>query len=129
WTEGKALTLGLIGIFIAGLGAMVAFAAQMSMGTSWRVGVVTGETGSLISGGLYQFSRNPTFVGQFGLLAGVALAAPSMPTILAPILFLWSAIVQIRSEEVALRQTLGSDYDRYAASVPRWIGFRRRKMP
>ncbi|MDZ4134845.1 MAG: isoprenylcysteine carboxylmethyltransferase family protein [Paracoccaceae bacterium] len=123
WTEGKAPILGMIGIFIAGLGAMVAFAAQMSMGTSWRVGVVTGQTGSLVSGGLYQFSRNPTFVGQFALLTGVALAVPAVPTILAAILFLWSATTQIRSEEVALREALGPDYDRYAASVPRWIGF------
>ena len=129
WTEGMALTLGLIGICIAGLGAMVAFAAQMSMGTSWRVGVVTGQTGSLVSGGLYQFSRNPTFVGQFALLAGVALSVPAVPTILAAILFLWSASTQVRSEEVALRQALGPDYDRYAAAVPRWIGFRVKEMP
>ena len=129
WTEGRAVVLGLTGIFIAGLGAMVAFAAQMSMGTSWRVGVVTGQTGSLVSGGLYQFSRNPTFVGQLALLTGVALAVPAVPTILAAILFFWSAATQVRSEEAALRQSLGSDYDRYAASVPRWIGLRRRSMP
>lgn len=129
WTEGKAPVLGMIGIFIAGLGAMVAFAAQMSMGTSWRVGVVSGATGDLVSGGLYQFSRNPTFVGQCALLAGVALAVPSVPTILAPILFVWSATTQVRSEETALRQALGSDYDRYTATVPRWIGLRGKEMP
>jgi len=125
WTEGKALALGVVGIFIAGLGAMVAFAAQMSMGTSWRVGVASGATGNLVSGGLYRFSRNPTFVGQAALLAGGALAVPSVPTILAPLLFLWSASVQIRSEEAVLRQSLGQEYERYAASVPRWIGLRR----
>jgi len=128
WTEGKALAPGLIGIFIASLGAMVAFAAQMSMGTSWRVGVVSGATGDLVSGGLFRFSRNPTFVGQVALLVGVALSVPSVPTILAPLLFLWSASIQIRSEEVTLRQSLGPEYDRYAASVPRWIGLRRRRV-
>lgn len=128
WAEGKALVLGLIGIFIASLGAMVAFAAQMSMGTSWRVGVVSGATGDLVSGGIFRFSRNPTFVGQTALLSGVALAVPSVPTILAPLLFLWSAAIQIRSEEAAMRQSLGPEYDRYAASVPRWIGLRRRRV-
>ena len=126
WTEGHAVILGLIGVLVAGLGAMVAFAAQMSMGSSWRVGVVGGETGDLVSGGLYRFSRNPTFVGQAALLAGVALAVPSAPTVLAPILFLWSATTQIRSEEAALRAAIGPDYDRYAASVPRWIGINRK---
>jgi protein-S-isoprenylcysteine O-methyltransferase Ste14 len=101
---------------------MVAFAAQMSMGSSWRVGVVGGETGDLVSGGLYRFSRNPTFVGQAALQAGVAMAVPSLPTVLAPVLFLWSASTQVRSEEAALRMAIGPDYDRYAASVPRWIG-------
>lgn len=52
WTEGRAFFFGLIGNFVAGLGAMVAFAAQMSMGSSWRVGVVDGEAGDLVSGGL-----------------------------------------------------------------------------
>jgi len=105
---------------------MVAFAAQMSMGTSWRVGVVDGETGDLVTGGLYRYSRNPTCVGQFALLTGVALAVPSIPTLLAPILFLWSAATQVRSEEAALREALGRDYDYYAASVPRWIGIARK---
>lgn len=126
WTEGRAIILGLIGVFVAGLGAMVAFAAQMSMGSSWRVGVAGGETGDLVSNGLYRFSRNPTIVGQFALLAGVGIAVPAVPTILAPILFLWSASSQVRSEEAALRSAIGSDYEHYAASVPRWIGINRK---
>ena len=121
WTEGEALAPGVVGVFLAGIGAMVAFAAQMSMGSSWRVGVVGGETGDLVSGGLYRFSRNPTFIGQAALLAGVAMAVPSAPTVLAPILFLWSASTQVRSEEAALRAAIGPEYDRYAATVPRWI--------
>jgi protein-S-isoprenylcysteine O-methyltransferase Ste14 len=129
WTEGRAVIFGLIGVFVAGLGAMVAFAAQMSMGSSWRVGVISGETGDLVSGGLYRFSRNPTFVGQAALLAGVAMAVPSVPTILAPILFLWSASTQVRSEEAALRAAIGPDYDHYTASVPRWIGISREAEP
>jgi protein-S-isoprenylcysteine O-methyltransferase Ste14 len=88
------------------------------------VGVAAGQTGDLVSGGLYRVSRNPAFVGQAMLLAGVAMAVPSTPTLLAAALFLWSASTQVRSEETALRQSLGADYDRYAAAVPRWIGAR-----
>lgn len=124
WTEGRAVILGLVGVLVAGLGAMVAFAAQMSMGSSWRVGVVVGETGDLVSGGLYRFSRNPTFLGQAALLAGVAMAVPSAPTIIALVLFLWSASTQIHSEEAALRAAIGPDYDLYCRSVPRLIGLR-----
>ena len=91
--------------------------------------MISGETGDLVSGGLYRFSRNPTFVGQAALLAGVAMAVPSVPTILAPILFLWSASTQVRSEEAALRAAIGPDYDHYTASVPRWIGISREAEP
>jgi protein-S-isoprenylcysteine O-methyltransferase Ste14 len=63
-------------------------------------------------------------VGQAALLAGVTLAVPSVPTVLAPLLFLWSATTQVRSEEAALRMAIGPDYDRYTASVPRWIGMK-----
>lgn len=129
WTEGRAVVLGMAGVFIAGIGAMVAFAAQMSMGASWRVGVVIGETGDLVSGGLYRFSRNPTFVGQLALLTGVAFAVPALPTILAPLLFIWSAKTQVSSEEAILREAFGADYDLYTASVPRWFGFRVRITP
>ena len=129
WTEGRRVAAGLIGVFLAGVGAMVAFAAQMSMGASWRVGVVPGATGALVTGGLYRYSRNPTFVGQFALLAGVALAVSSLPTVVAPLVFLWSAVTQVRAEETALRAALGADYDRYTAAVPRWIGLRQGTAP
>jgi len=129
WTEGQAVLLGLIGVFVAGLGAMLAFAAQMSMGSSWRVGVTEGATGNLVSDGLYRFSRNPTFVGQFMLLAGISLAVPAIPTILAPLIFFWSASIQVRSEEAILSQALGRDYEQYAATVPRWVSMRRGIRP
>lgn len=122
WVRGNHTLLGVIGAIMAATGAALAFAAQMSMGGSWRVGVAPGEAGALVTDGLYRISRNPTFLGQVVLLAGVALAIPSLPTTLAPILFLWSASVQIREEERVLRAAHGAAYDRWAARVPRWIG-------
>ncbi|MFN3273574.1 MAG: methyltransferase family protein [Paracoccus sp. (in: a-proteobacteria)] len=126
--EEGAMARGLTGIFLAGLGAMLAFAAQMSMGSSWRVGVAEGATGTLVPGGLYRFSRNPTFMGQCLLLVGVALAVPAVPAILAPLLFFWAASTQVRSEEAELTRALGAEYRRYLETVPRWIGPDRRNV-
>lgn len=123
WTEGQLLYLGVIGVILAALGAMLAFAAQMSMGVSWRVGVKSGDTGALVQGGLFRISRNPTFLGQLILLAGVALAIPSVSTVVAVMAFLVSANVQIRAEEAVLAQESGADYATYLAQVPRWIGW------
>lgn len=114
--------LSAVGIFVSAVGAMIAFAAQVSMGASWRVGVKSGALGALISGGLYDYSRNPTFCGQALLLIGTAAAAPSIATFLAAVLFVWSASTQIRSEEKVLLQTYGNAYADYCRRVPRWLG-------
>lgn len=127
WTEGRFPVLGTLGITLAGSGALIAVVAQLSMGASWRVGVKEGATGDLVSGGIFKFSRNPTFVGQFLLLIGVALAIPSLPTAVAPLLFIRLASAQVRSEETALRAAIGSEYDAYMRSVPRWIGLPRKE--
>ena len=120
--------IGLAGLFMASLGAMLAFAAQMSMAASWRIGVAEGATGALVTGGLFGFSRNPVFVGQLMLLLGTALVVPSIPTSLGVLLFAGSALVQVRSEERELRRTHGPAYDTYCQSVPRWIGIRERSL-
>ncbi|MDQ1901949.1 MULTISPECIES: isoprenylcysteine carboxylmethyltransferase family protein [unclassified Paracoccus (in: a-proteobacteria)] len=124
WTEGRHHVMGVAGVLLAVTGAMLAFAAQMSMGASWRVGVRQGESGALVTGGLFRFSRNPTFVGQAMLLMGIALAIPSLPGLLAVLLFITSASVQIRTEERVLLAAHGAAYRRWSAQVPRWIGLR-----
>lgn len=122
WTEGAFAALSIIGICVSAVGTMVAFAAQRSMGASWRVGVPQADTGALVQTGLFRISRNPTFLGQAFLLTGVALAIPALPTALAVVMFLISASLQIRSEEAALTRTLGQAYLTYCKDVPRWIG-------
>lgn len=114
--------LALAGHLLAVSGAMLAVAAQASMGASWRVGVQKGATGALVTGGLFDLSRNPTFVGQGALLAGVALALPSVPTMLAVLLFGLAAHLQVQSEERVLAAALGGRYRAYLARVPRWLG-------
>ncbi|WP_151717307.1 methyltransferase family protein [Gemmobacter serpentinus] len=113
--------IGIVGLICAACGAMIAFAAQMSMGASWRVGVQAGQTGELVQGGLFTLSRNPTFLGQALLLAGIALAIPGLASALGLALFLWAAQTQIRSEERVLSQSLSPAYQAYLARVPRWI--------
>ncbi|MGC8202576.1 methyltransferase family protein [Aliiroseovarius sp. PTFE2010] len=122
WTDQGAPVASFAGHLLAILGAMIAFASQMAMGASWRVGVDPEAVGSLVSVGLYKVSRNPTFAGQLMLLAGVALAIPSLPAVIAVFLFWLSANAQIRSEERVLETALGAPYLDYKMQAPRWIG-------
>ncbi len=125
WTEGGHLMLSSVGAALAATGAMLAFAAQMSMGASWRVGVKNGETGALVTSGLFRLSRNPTFVGQGILLAWPACAIPSLPTVMALSAFILSASVQVRVEERVLMSAHGAEYVRWRTDVPRWIRLRQ----
>lgn len=124
WLERGGAGRHLVGAFVAALGAMIAFAAQMSMGASWRVGVIGSDAGALVTGGLFRVSRNPTFVGQLLLLAGMVLAIPALSTLVAPLLFFAAACAQIPSEEAVLRSIHGGAYDDWARQVPRWVSLR-----
>lgn len=122
WLELGGPLWGVPGHFLAIAGAMLAFAGQIAMGVSWRVGVARDAVGDLVAGGLYEISRNPVFAGQLLLLLGVAFAIPSVPTVLAATLFWLSARSQIRTEERVLEARFGEDYRAYRARVPRWVG-------
>ncbi len=72
--------------------------------------------------GLFAVSRNPTFLGMMAVVLGAFLVAPTTVTgiVLAAA---WVAFsVQVRMEEEHLLAMHGGTYDRYRATVPRWIG-------
>lgn len=72
--------------------------------------------------GPYLIVRNPMYVGGFGLLAGWALYRGSPSVLLFSCVFvLFFHLFVIGYEEPTLRRTFGADYERYRASVPRWL--------
>lgn len=77
---------------------------------------------SLVTGGLYRFSRNPMYAGLLILLIGwfFRLGAASPAVILA--LFVAAiTILQIKPEERALEAKFGEPYRDYKRRVRRWI--------
>jgi protein-S-isoprenylcysteine O-methyltransferase Ste14 len=76
----------------------------------------------LIVAGVYQYSRNPMYVGMAGFLAAwmVYLSNPY-----ALILFVLYVVVmtefQIKPEEQALTKLFGDDYIEYTQQVRRWL--------
>lgn len=110
------------GLLVALAGAMLAWGAQVAMGASWRVGVADDAVGDLVTDGPFGVSRNPVFAGQLLLLAGVALAAPSLATLAAALILWLSARTQIASEERVLGARHGVAFEAYKARVPRWLG-------
>ena len=97
-----------------------------------HIGVVSrtrsDRLGPLVASGPFAFVRNPLYVGNILLWAGFALSARLLwlaSLFVAILAFEYHAIV--RWEEQLLEARLGASYSAYAARVPRWIPFTRRK--
>jgi protein-S-isoprenylcysteine O-methyltransferase Ste14 len=112
----------LSGHLLVAVGAAVALVAQYHMGPAWRIGAAEGGQGGLVQSGPFAISRNPVFLGQITLFAGLLLAFPDVVQALIFFTVLVAALVQVRIEERVLARTFGDVYDDYAARVPRWIG-------
>jgi protein-S-isoprenylcysteine O-methyltransferase Ste14 len=80
---------------------------------------------TLVTSGVYGWTRNPMYLGLALLLAGFAIKLGSLTALAGPLLFV-AVIqrVQIRPEEHALHMRFGQDYERYRQRVNRWLGRR-----
>lgn len=77
---------------------------------------------SLVTSGIYRFTRNPMYVGLTLVLLGWAVFLPSVWTLLGPLVFvLYMTRFQIVPEERALAGLFGATYSEYRAKVRRWI--------
>jgi protein-S-isoprenylcysteine O-methyltransferase Ste14 len=75
----------------------------------------------LATGGIYQWMRNPMYVGFFAMLIGLAIIFGSDWTFVTAIpaaLVIHNGVVL--REERYLDRKFGEDYRRYVASVPRY---------
>jgi protein-S-isoprenylcysteine O-methyltransferase Ste14 len=76
---------------------------------------------AMIDTGLFAYSRNPIYLADALILAGIALRADLAGLVAVP-LFIW-VITQrfILGEEAGLRAAFGAAFDAYAARVRRWL--------
>lgn len=75
----------------------------------------------LITNGWYEFSRNPCYLGQMIILAGVFALAPSWWGTAAFVGYFLTANLTIRAEEKRLGELFGKQYDDYKLTVGRWF--------
>lgn len=119
--DGETLGLQLVGVVVALAGQGLTIYAQGDMGRRWRVGVPDVAPDRLVTTGLFEFSRNPVFLGMLAMAAGLAVAVPS-PLMIACALAFWVACeLQVRDEETFLENAFGQDYRDYKHAVRRWI--------
>ncbi len=77
---------------------------------------------ALCTGGPFRFSRNPIYLGDWFILAGVALLlGTAWPLAFAPLIWVMLRFGVIRHEEAHLEAKFGDAYRDYKTRVRRWL--------
>ena len=112
------------GLFIALLGGAIAAAGSVGFRRArTTVNPLRPErASSLVTAGIYRYTRNPMYVGMTMVLVGVAAWLWWLPALLAAGAFaLYITQFQIKPEERTLLSKFGQEYEQYCQSVRRWL--------
>jgi len=81
-----------------------------------------GKTSKLVIIGIYQYSRNPMYLGILLVIVGVAVYFGALSSIIALAGFVgFINKYQIVPEEIALQNKFGESYSHYLRNVRRWL--------
>lgn len=120
-TSKKLVSVGLVFDYVS---VLIFFTAIWNMRDSWRAGIPLTDKTSLVTRGIYQWSRNPAFLAFDMLFAGVVLTFFNWPLLIIALAAAISFHLQILEEEKFLTHQFGSEYQRYRFRVFRYFGQR-----
>ena len=129
WAQAEALPVAGIGawgrwagIALVALG-LALFAAALVEFRRHRTTVIPHrEPSALITTGIYRLSRNPIYLADALILAGLSLIWGAVSGLLLVPIFLALVTARfIRPEEARLRAGFGVDFDAWARNTRRWI--------
>ena len=114
---GAGLALAFFGQSIS-ISGMVAFRrARTTMNP-----INPGAASSLVSSGVYRFTRNPMYLGLLLTLLGwAAYLSNPLALFLVPLFVLYINRFQIKPEERVLSSLFGADFAAYTKRVRRWL--------
>lgn len=109
------------GILVTLSGVLIFLLATTHMKESWRAGIDKDQTTDLITTGIYQYSRNPAFVGFDLFYLGVVLMLPNIVLFGSSLITIICLHLQILEEEKYLIDVFGESYIVYKRKVRRYI--------
>ncbi len=113
--------LDISGLFLIHFSLLWITIAQHQMGKNWRIGIDQKHKTDLETGGLFQFSRNPIFLGMILSVTGLFFIQPNAVTFFVWLTSIILIQIQIRLEEEYLTGIHGKTYLAYKARVRRFI--------
>lgn len=115
--------LRILGAVLGVLAVIIFTSATITMKSSWRVGIPEEKT-TLVTNGIYSWSRNPAFVGFDLLYISISFMFFNIPLVLVS---LWAAVMlhlQILQEEVHMENMFGEEYVQYKKHTGRYLGIK-----
>jgi len=110
------------GIFVGFCGLALAASAVISFKKAGTAIRPFESSTALVKDGLYQYTRNPMYLGMVILLIGVATYLGSlMPYLVVPMFILIIQECFIKHEEPFLENIFGQEYLDYRNNVRRWL--------
>ncbi|MWV16904.1 isoprenylcysteine carboxylmethyltransferase family protein [Pseudomonas sp. L-22-4S-12] len=112
-----AVLLVICGLGVAGAGVLAFRQASTTINPTRP-----SATSSIVSSGVYRFTRNPMYLGMLLCLGGWALFLGNPLSLLGlPLFVAYLNRMQIGPEERALGAKFGEPYAQYRSRVRRWI--------
>lgn len=111
-----------IAIAIAGVGIAIAAIVAFRHAHTTISPVKPEAASSLVTSGVFGFTRNPMYLGLCLVLVAWAVFLSSAFAFAGPVAFvLYISRFQIAPEERVLARTFGESFSKYRANVRRWI--------
>lgn len=108
--------------FLLGLGVVSAGVFEFRRRKTTMSPFSPERTASVVSSGIYRWSRNPMYLGMALALLGIAIWCANWLGFAVVLLFcLYLTRFQIQPEERMLLKLFGAEYAEYMAQVRRWI--------
>ena len=119
-------SIRMLGAVIGAVGVVIFAVSMATMRDSWRAGVSQTDKTELVTRGIYQFSRNPAFLGFDLVYVGILLMFFNWLLLAASALAMLMLHLQIVNvEEDHLIAAFGESYLTYQKQVYRYFGRRR----
>lgn len=113
---------GSAGRGLIALGLVLMALAVVQMVVSRTTVIPRRDPGALVTGGVFRFSRNPIYLADAILLAGIYFALDALVAL--PLVAVFMRVIErrfIRDEEARLARHFGDSFDEYRNRTRRWL--------
>ena len=112
-----------LGVLLYTAGGVLRLAPVFVLGRRFSGLVAIQPEHQLVTSGLYEIIRHPSYLGLFVLMLGWGLAFRSGVGVVIAVLSLGVLLARIQAEERLLNETFGAEYDAYRARTWRLIPY------